>query len=76
MAPRSLSAIERGTRAATVPELLGIAHATGAPVRYLTGRTGVVFRPHAVGDRLTLGIRDRMELLLALDAELDDMDLP
>lgn len=74
MTPGALANIERGTRPTTVPEILGIAHATGVPTRYLIGHTGVVFRTRGGDCPGSPAVRDRMELLLAMSAELEDLD--
>lgn len=69
--------IERGYRPATVPELVGIAHATGSSVGYLTGRSPVLDRvkvaARAADGADTRPVQDRLRYLLEMDGILDDI---
>jgi len=73
----SLSRVEKGLRPATVPELLGIAHATGSSVGYLTGqsellgRMQIAARAEDLAD--TTRVRDRLGYLMEMDALLDSV---
>lgn len=73
----AISRIEKGHRPATVPELVGIAHATGSSVGYLTGRSAVLDRvkiaARAAEGADTAKVQDRLRYLLEMDALLDEI---
>lgn len=73
----SLARIERGEKLASVPELLGIAHATGTTVGYLTGQSDlmdrVTFAARAERGADVAQVRERLSHLLEMDALLDEL---
>jgi transcriptional regulator with XRE-family HTH domain len=71
----SLSRIEMGLKVATVPELVGIAHATGSSVGYLTGQSQLAMKiaARASDDADTTPVQNRLRYLLEMDALLDSV---